>query len=133
MSSFIAKVSEIQNCETLHIVKFDFHTQILTMMSLDLDAKLQVGVNVKLIVKPTHIMLAKNFSAEISCSNKLNARILSVENGELLSSLRLGIFEGELESIITREASNAMQIKVGDELVAFIQESELSIGEILDV
>jgi len=132
MSSFIAKVLEIKNCESLHIVKFDFHGKILSMMSLDLNANVKVGVNVKLIVKPTHVLLAKSLNAEVSSLNRLHTNVISVKNGELLSSIGLNIFESELESIITREVSNAMDIKVGDKLIALIQESELSIGEILN-
>ena len=132
MSSFIARVSEIQNAESLNVVKFDFHGKTLSMMSLDLNENVKVGVRVKLVVKPTHVVIAKNFDSEISCSNRLQASIVSLENGQLLSSLRLNLSKAELESIVTREASNAMNLKVGDEVLAFIQESELSIGEILD-
>ena len=132
MSSFIAKVSEIQNVESLHIVKFEFNGQSLSMMSLDLSQKVKVGVSVKLVVKPTHVFIAKIFDSEISCLNRLQADIVSLENGQLLSSLKLSLNRGELESIITREASDRMNLRVGDRVTAFIQESELSIGEILD-
>ena len=132
MSSLIARVAEIHNSSSLHIVKFDFHGEILSMMSLDLNENVKVGAKVRLVVKPTHVLITKNFSTDISCANRLNAIVDRVENGELLSSIELSLFEDELESILTREMSNAMSLQVGDVVMAFIQESELSIGEILD-
>jgi len=132
MNSFIARVSDIQNVESLNIVLFDFYGKSLSMMSLDLNENIKIGVRVKLIVKPTHVFITKDVDSTVSCANRLQANIVAVENGQLLSTLRLGLQEGELESIVTREMSNVMNLRVGDKVTAFIQESELSIGEILD-
>ena len=97
----MARVLEIQNRQSLNIVKFYFHGETLSMMSLDLNEKVKVGVRVKLVVKPTHVVIAKNFDSQISCSNRLQAEIVSLEKGQLLCSLRLSLDEGELESIVT--------------------------------
>ncbi len=131
MSSIIAKVSQIQNCDSLHIVKFDFHGYTLSMMSLDLTAEVKVGTLVKLVVKPSHIAIAKNFNGDVSYSNKLDTTIDSIENGELLSSIKLKFFDANLESIITAESSKRMNLQVGERVAVFIKASELSIGEIL--
>ena len=132
MSSLIATVSEIQNCDSLHIVKFDCNGQTLSMMSLDLGNEIKVGRKVKLVVKPTHIAIAKNFSGEVSYSNQLEATIISIENGQLLSSVKLDFFDTTLESIITVNSSKKMDLKVGDRVTALIKASELSIGEIIN-
>jgi len=50
MSSLIAIVKEIKNCDSLNIVKFNCLDQTLTMMSLELSDKIKVGTTVKLIV-----------------------------------------------------------------------------------
>lgn len=133
MSSLDARVSKIENCESLHIVEFECYGQTLSMMSLDLSANVRVGTKVKLIVKSTHISIAKNFSGDISSSNRLNTIIDSCENGELLSSIKLRFADTLLESIITCKSSKEMNLQVGDSVVALIQSSELSIGEIYDV
>lgn len=133
MSHIIATVQKIQNSDNLNIVTFDFNGQTLSMMSLDLNARVKVGAKVKLLVKPTHIALGKNFSGEVSYSNQLNTTIVSLNNGELLSSVELKIFDAILESIITLNSSKKMKLSVGDSVLAFIKASDLSIGEILDV
>jgi len=131
MSSLIATVLQVDNCDSLHIVKFDLHGQTLSMMSLDLSDDIQIGTVVKLVIKPSHIAIAKNFNGEVSYSNKLATTISSIKNGQLLSSVKLDFFDTTLESIITVNSSKKMDLKVGDQVTAFIKASEVSIGEII--
>lgn len=131
MSKLIAKVTNIQNCDNLHIVKFDFNDQTLSMMSLELDKSIQIGTKVTLVVKPTHLALGKNVGGELSYSNQLKCIITSVENGQLLSSVKLTFFDTTLESIITVNSSEKMNLQVGDTVIAFIKASDLSIGEVV--
>jgi len=131
MSSLIATVTQIEHCDSLHIVKFDCKGQTLSMMSLDLSGAIQIGRKVRLVVKPSHIAVAKNFSGEVSYSNQLQTTIVSIENGQLLSSVKLHFFDTVLESIITLHSSHKLDLKVGDSVTAFIKASELSIGELM--
>ena len=132
MSSLIATVSQIQSCESLHIVKFDLNGQTLSMMSLDLSEKIKIGTVVKLAVKPSHIAIAKNFVGDVSYSNQLDVTIKDLENGQLLSSVKLDFFDTTLESIITVNSSKKMNLQVGDKVKAFIKASEISIDEIIN-
>jgi len=131
VSNIIAKVKDIQKCDSLHIVKFDYFGQTLSMMSLELNEDIKIDTKVKLIVKPSHIAIAKNFSGDVSYSNKLDTQIVSIENGKLLSSIKLKFQNTILESIITLNSSNNMDLKVGDSVTAFIKASEISIGEVI--
>ena len=132
MSHIIATVVEINKCESLHVLKFSAHGEFLSMMSLDIDDDIDVGTKVSLHVKPSHIAVAKNFTGMLSYSNQLPCTIVALENGELLSSIKLRFFDGMLESIITLASSKKMHLEVGDEVIALIKASELSIGEIID-
>ena len=127
MNTLIATVTKIDTIDNLNIVNFDFSDQTLSMMSLDLSDDIQIGTKVKLITKPSYIAIAKEFSGILSYSNQLKAKIIELENGKLLSSVKLQIEEFVLESIITFESSKKMDLKVGDEVTAFIKASELSI------
>jgi len=132
MSSLVATVKTIKKCDSLHIVEFECNSQTLSMMSLDIDSDIKEKSRVKLVIKPSHVAIAKNFSGDVSYSNILKTTIVSCENGQLLSSVKLKYFDTTLESIITVSSSKRMDLKVGDEVLAFIKASELSIGEILD-
>jgi len=127
MNTFIATVTKIDTIDNLNIVNFEFSDQTLSMMSLDLSDDIKIGTKVKLITKPSYIAIAKEFSGILSYSNQLKAKIIELENGKLLSSVKLQIEEFVLESIITFESSKKMDLKVGDEVTAFIKASELSI------
>ncbi|HIP13340.1 MAG TPA: transporter [Arcobacter sp.] len=132
MSNIIATISDIKNCDSLHIVEFIFHSQTLSMMSLELNENIKIGTKVKLAIKSSHISLAKNFNGDVSFENKLPTKVISIENGELLSSVTLSVFDTTLEAITTRKSIENMDLKVEDNITAFIQMSELSIVEIVN-
>lgn len=132
MNTFTAEVVEINSVDNLNIVKFNSNGIMLNMMSLELNKNIKIGTKVKLSTKPTHVAIAKAFSGEVSYSNQLKAEILHVENGELLSSIKMQIENTTLESVITRSSSDRMNLHVGDEITALIKANEISILEILD-
>jgi len=132
MNNLIATVIEIDNCDSLYIVKFNLFGQTLTMVNFELNDKIEVDTKVKLIVKPFNIAIAKNFIGEISYSNKLDTTIKSIENGQILSSIKLSFFDATLESIITLNSSQRMDLKADDKVIALIKANELSIGEIIN-
>ncbi len=131
MNSFKATITKIQTVDNLNIVNFNFCDETLTMMSLDLDSNLKIGSCVSLKVKSTYIAIAKEFSGELSYSNQLQAKILKVDNGELLSSVKLKCGDTTCESITTKDISLKMNLKSDDDVILLIKASELSIGEVL--
>jgi molybdopterin-binding protein len=131
VNSLIALVVKIDNVDNLNIVDFKFLDQTLSMMSLDLSDNIRVGSRVELMANPSHVAIAKNFRGVLSYSNQLEAKIKSLENGKLLSSIKLSIGSSILESIITLRSSKKMNLKVGDEVTALIKASELSILRVL--
>jgi len=132
VSSIVATVSNIKGYKSLHIVEFESSGQTLSMISLDLSDKIEVGRRVKLVVKSSHIVIAKEFSGDISYINQLQTTIESIEPGELLSSIKLKCCDTTIESIITLKSLKRMNLRVGDRVTAFIKASELSIGEVID-
>ena len=126
-----AVVKSIQKEEIIHLVEFNFHGNTLKMLSLELDDSIKVGTKVALCIKSTHITLAKSFSGELSCSNQIKANIESVENGKLLSSVRLNLSGDIQEAIITSSASLKMDLKKDDEVIVLMKASEISIKEVL--
>ena len=132
MSQFVATIKKINSIDNLNIVEFDFNGLTLKMMSLDLNADVQVSKKVKLSVKPTNISIAKNLIGEISLSNQIVATIQSLENGQLLTSVILKINDTLLESIITVDSSKRMNLQIGESVTILIKASNLSSGEVLN-
>ena len=131
MNQIKASVTEIQSVENLNVVTFKVNNYSLKMMSLDLSNALVVDAIVSLLFKPTTVAIAKNISGELSFSNQLNVKIISMEVGELLASLKLSFDKYTLESIITSASVKRMNLEVGESVVALIKSSDLSIGSVL--
>ena len=128
MNQIKAIVTDIQSVENLNIVTFKVNNHSLKMMSLDLSNVLVVGATVSLLFKPTTVAIAKNISGELSFSNQLEVKIVSMKVGELLASLKLTFDEYTLESIITSASVKRMGLEVGESVIALIKSSDLSMG-----
>lgn len=128
MNEIVAKVVEIKNNQNLHLVKFETQNQYLNMISLELP-NIKIGLHVKLSIKPMSIVIAKDFSGLISFSNRLSATIKEINKGELMCSIRLSFDQNELESVMSLEAIENMNLEAGDDVTLFIKASEISIKE----
>lgn len=127
MNQFEATLTQIENVEMLHALTFAMGTQTIHLVSLELNSRLKVGDLVTLSVNSTDIALAKNFSGLLSYTNQFNMTVTKVNNGRLLSSIVLEMNGVNLEVIITLKASLEMNLEVGDEVVALIRETAISI------
>jgi len=130
MSKILANIKNIQCVDSLNFITLDFFGNDLKMISLELDSKVKVGIKALLGVKPTSIAIAKNFSGEISFSNRLQGKIVKIDAGELLYNIKIEIATSIFESIITKQTAHKMDLKVDDEVTLFIKASELSIIEV---
>ncbi len=130
MNTIKARVAKISGTDGINLVGFTAEGEELTMMSLELDESLQVGSEVILGMKATTVSLAKEKNSMLSISNQLPVRIKSINSGELLSSVKLSFSDETIESIITKNSALRMDLKLDDEIVAFVKASDLSIVEI---
>lgn len=132
MSQIIATIKNIRNVDSLNIIEFGFFNHTLKMVSLNLSKQISINKKVQLSIKPTNILIAKKFEGEISISNQLKAKIVKVENGELLSSILLKVEDTILESIITVDSSKNMNLVKDEEVLILIKASDLFIQEVID-
>ena len=127
----IARVKDIKTIDSLNIVEFDFNNITLKMMSLELHKEVKLESKVKLLVKPSNVIISKNYIEDISLSNQTLAKIVAIENGELLSSISLKIGDTTFESIITKESSKRLHLQEGNIVTILIKASDLSILRVL--
>lgn len=129
MNRIIASVTAIKSVDNITVVSFESNGQPMRMMALELDKTLTPGSRVTLGVKASNISLAKAFEGMLSISNRLDVTVEEVKNGALLCSVKLRFGDALLESVITRESSQRMDLKAGDRVTALIKASELSVLE----
>ena len=131
MNQITAQVQEIQSVQNLNILKLTCKDTPLKMTTLDLNETITKESQVVLTCKPTSVAIGKNIQGELSFSNQLHVKIISLEVGQLLCALKLQFEEFVLESIITTDSQKSMQLQVGDEVIALIKSTDLSIAEVL--
>ena len=131
MNTIKAKISTISRVNNLNIIECKIQSDILTMMSLDLPNSLKKESLVKLAIKPTNIILAKEEVGLFSCENSIQAKIVKIEKGELLCSVIVKYLQSTLEAIITLNSANAMKLQVDENIRLLIKASDIYIKEIL--
>ena len=131
MNPLRAEVIKIENHENLNIVTFAFADQTLVMLGLELAQGVKLGSEVELSVKPTHVAIGKAFHGDISFSNQLSAKIIEIDNGVLLSSIKLASADAIFESIISLKSSQKMDLKIGENVSLFFKASDLYIKKVL--
>lgn len=131
MNRLTCTVSHIKHIDSVHLVTFTCGKQELKMLSLELP-HIKMHQKVNLIVKPTHVSVAKNFAGLCSFENILRGHVVDMERGKLLCNLKLKVGDTLIEALLTKEQFKKMDIKLHDELDIFIKASSLSILEVLD-
>lgn len=130
MNKLEAKITKIQNHDSLNLVSFEFEQQTLTMISLELNETIKKNKKVILSIKSTNITLAKNLDGLISFSNKLLGKIKHIEKGELLSNIVSDINGTLIEAVITTNCFNKMNLALNDQILILFKESDLAIMEV---
>lgn len=130
MSNFIATVCDIQNCDSLHLIKFSFYDIELCVISLELNKDIVIDKKVYLSVKPTNIIISKNETSAISCSNKIKVKIYEITNGKILANVKLKYMQTNFESIISSMSLQKMNLNINDEVEILINNSDISILEV---
>ena len=111
MNQLKAKLIHIESVSTLHHLTFELNQQVIHMLSLEFNSPLNIDSFMKLNIKSTDIAIAKNFLGVLSYENQLKAKITQVNNGQILSSIKLNVEGFVLESLIGLEASLKMKLK----------------------
>lgn len=88
---------------------------------------LSEGNSVEVVFKETEVSLAKNLSGMISMRNRMKCIILHIERGELLSKIDLKFGSYIISSAITTRSTDALGLKVGDEVEALVKANEVSL------
>jgi molybdate transport system regulatory protein len=85
------------------------------------------GMPVTLLFKETEVSLAKNLSGLISMRNRIPAKVVAIERGQLLTKVTLDTDGHIIESIITTKSSHALALAVGDAVEGLVKSNEMSL------
>jgi len=131
MNKIVAKVIKVDRVDKICVLELNFYEELISVVYLDDNEKVKVGLNVKLEIKPFDITIAKNLNGKISYLNRLKAKIISIEEGKLLSNVKLKVANTVLESIVFKRVVKEMELKEKDEVILFIKESDFLVVEVI--
>ncbi|MDD5051360.1 MAG: TOBE domain-containing protein [Sulfuricurvum sp.] len=84
---------------------------------------LTVGESVYAIIKAPFVMVAKEKPGKISTRNVIETKVTEVKNGMVNSELKLSMGDQTLTAVITEDAVEDLDFKVGDTVYALIKAS----------
>ena len=130
LAGTIASIATEGNLSLVKIIPEINDRDIITAIVIDnpqTAAWLVHGNKVNIIFKETEVIIAKQFSGQISVQNKFLCTIQKVEKGSLLAKIVLDYSGAEINSIITVNAVNKLELIAGDEVTALVKTNEISI------
>jgi molybdate transport system regulatory protein len=130
MNKLTGTITQIQQSGAILLVDVDINGQSFSALLIESALQpqwLQKGNAVDVVFKETEVSLAKGLSGLISMRNRMVCKVLQVNQGELLSNVKLQFQNVEITSAITTRSVNSLQIKVGDEIEALVKANEISL------
>ncbi|WP_289058756.1 TOBE domain-containing protein [uncultured Flavobacterium sp.] len=121
-------ITEIQSHEGISLVKLKSNENIFTSIILDVPDYLKENNTVKIIFKETEVIISKDLNPSISVQNQIYGRIKSIKKGVILSQITLSIGEDKIQSIITTNACEQLDLKENQNILALIKTNEVSLS-----
>ncbi len=84
---------------------------------------------VKVMFKETEVIIGKSIDLLVSIQNKVTGEILDIEKGALLSKVIIDTVIGTIIAIITSDAAQQLQLKVGEHVTAMIKTTEIMLSK----
>ncbi len=86
---------------------------------------LEVGHTIHVVFKETEVVIAAGAIKNISLQNRISGTITHLKKGTLLSKITIATRIGNIVSMITTNAVDQLQIKIGSDVTAMIKTNEI--------
>ena len=133
MNKLTGVLTRIQKSGSILLVDIDVDGYSFSALLIESDTHLEwleTENTVSLVFKETEVSLAKDLTGKISLRNRMQCKVLLVERGELLSTVKLQFKEYIVTSAITTRAVGSLQITIGDEIEALVKSNEISLMQL---
>jgi len=127
MNLLPARLLELREHEGVSLFRFEALGRELLMIGLEPPRGVVAGMELRLGIKATHLILSRRLPEGMTLFNALPVRCHAIDRGELLASVAL-VCEGHaLEAILPIPSLEKMGLEEGETLYALFQAAELSI------
>jgi len=130
MNKLKGVVTQIQSSGALLLVDADVEGHKFTAFMIESNPRhewLKEGNPIHLVFKETEVSLAKELSGRISLRNRMECKVLTIDRGELLSTIKLQFKHYTLVSAITTRSTDMLELREGDEIEALVKANEISL------
>lgn len=126
-------IKSIKSSKSISIVEVKVGSQIFKSVVLETPESspyLKEKNEIYILFKETEVAIGKDFSGDISLSNKIRCKIVDIKEGEIISKIKLTFEDKNITSIITTASLKRMNLKKNDEITAFIKANEVYLMEV---
>lgn len=129
MNKLTGFIKDIKICDEILQVFIDINGKVFTSLILSSTENYEINQKVNLLFKETEVMIASKDS-KLSARNAFLSKILTIQNGEILSAVKFD-FEGQkINCIVTKNAVLDLACKIDDEFIWFVKSNEISIQKV---
>lgn len=129
MNKLTGFIKEIKTCDEILQVFIDINGKNFTSLILSSNEKYEINQKVNILFKETEVMIATKDS-KISARNAFLSKILSIQNGEILSAVRFDFLDENIDCIVTKNAVLDLECKINEEFIWFVKSNEISIQKV---
>ncbi len=131
MNKIRVKIANIIKSGSIALVKLDSLESNAQLTALVLDfqsdnvaSNLKLGAECNAIFKESEVMIAL-LDSRVSARNCFKARITQIECDEIFA--RIFVDFESITSLITKEACDSLNLKIGDEILWFVKSNEVAL------
>ncbi len=131
MNKIRVKIANIIKSGSIALVKLDsvesnaqLTALVLDFVSDNVASNLTLGAECNAIFKESEVMIAL-LDSRVSARNCFKARIAKIECDEIFA--RIFVDFESITALITKEACDALNLKIGDEILWFVKSNEVAL------
>jgi len=130
MNKLKGTIVEIHLSDNISMVKVDVDGDIFSSIILEgkkSPANYKIKDNVAVLFKETEVGLAKNLSGMISLRNRFKSKIVKIDKGPILAKVTLNYKKNKIESVISTQSAEQMQLREKDEVEWLVKTNEVTL------
>jgi len=131
MNVLVGKISHVQTEGSLSLVGVRVGESLFRVLLIDSPETapyLKTDTAVEVIFKETEVVLSWGGKGEVSIQNRLQAGVISVAKGPLLSRIRLSTEVGEVVAVVLSELLEEKPLQEGEQVTALIKSNEVMLA-----
>jgi len=130
MNKLKGTIVEIHSSDNISMIKVNVDGDIFSSIVLEgkkSPVNYKIKDNVAVLFKETEVGLAKNLSGMISLRNRFKSKIVKIDKGPILAKVTLNYKKNKIESVISAQSCEQMELKEKDEVEWLVKTNEVSL------